>query len=369
MLTTELKESFISFVRLGIGKASEIQVPEQLDWEALQALANEQGLAAIVVDGLERLPVEQKPPKPILLQWIGEVLQGESVNAIQQKSSAEMALLLKENSIRTYVLKGQVIAECYPNPTHRSSADMDCFLTKEFKSSIFQDVQEDSWDVWEKGNAIIEKNGFKVDRSYYKNSTFYLPGLTVENHRFLTPLRGNKRLMALEKVLQGMILQDKGEHRFEGTCLCKPPVMVSALFLIEHSYSHFLHEGLTWKHVLDWMVFKERHASKIDWKEFDTYVDEFGFRKFFDSYLRMGEYLFGEIKEEELTVKDRMMLADTWAPLDLHETHHGIKGKLALASNTWRARWKYRYFTEISMLHMLWIQATGVLFVKHPTLD
>jgi len=46
--------------------------------------------------------------------------------------------------------------------------------------------------------------------------------------------------------------------------------MVSALFLIEHAYSHFLHEGLTWRHVLDWTMFSRRHREEIDWEAFDA---------------------------------------------------------------------------------------------------
>ena len=67
----------------------------------------------------------------------------------------------------------------------------------------------------------------------------------------------------------------------------------------------------------------------------------------------------GDITENNLTSPERMMLIDIWKDLDLHETHHGIKGKLALAGNTWRARWKYRYFSDISMIHALWIQFKG----------
>lgn len=40
-------------------------------------------------------------------------------------------------------------------------------------------------------------------------------------------------------------------QRFGGTWLYRPPVMVLALFLIEHAYSHFLHEGLIWPMALD----------------------------------------------------------------------------------------------------------------------
>jgi hypothetical protein len=145
--------------------------------------------------------------------------------------------------------------------------------------------------------------------------------------------------------------------------------MVSALFLIEHAYSHFLHEGLTWRLVLDWMLFSRRHKEEIDWLTLDALVDEFGFRRFYNSYYRLGQYLLGDATEEELTTLDKRMLDDVWAELDLHETLHGVKGKLALAGNTLRASWKYHYFSEISMPHALWIQVKGFLFDKHPTLD
>lgn len=86
-------------------------------------------------------------------------------------------------------------------------------------------------------------------------------------------------------------------------------------------------------------------------------------------YSRLGRYLLGDLSEDELTTKDRLMLDDVWADLDLHETVRGIKGKLALVGNTWRARWKYREFTDITWLQALWIQVKGFLFIKGPKLS
>ena len=137
------------------------------------------------------------------------------------------------------------------------------------------------------------------------------------------------------------------KRRFQGTCLYRPPVMVSALFLIEHAYSHFLHEGLTWRHVLDWQMFSRRHREEIDWGTFDAFVDEYGFRKFYDSYSRLGRFLVGELTADGLTPAERRMLADVWGPLDVHESLHGLKARLQLACNYWRARWKYRLFTDM----------------------
>ena len=354
-----MRDLFLQLVRLGIGVLSDAAIPDHIDWPGMQALAEQQGLLGVALDGIDKLPLERRPKKQDILQWIGVTLQYETQNAVQQKAATEMAVLFHNNAIRTYVLKGEVVAECYPNPIHRFSVDMDCFLLPE----------NSDFDAWSLGNDLIKAQGFEVNFDYYKNSTFLLPGLTVENHQYMIPFRGNKKLTNLEILLQSYMRQDKGEDRIEGTYLYRPPVMVTALFLIEHAYSHFLHEGLTWRMILDWMMFSRKHKNEIDWKEFDVFVDEFGFRKFYDAYLKLGRYLLGNLSEDELNDKEKKMLADIWAPLDLHETARGVKGKLALAGNTWRARWKYRYFGDISMLRALWIQAKGVLIEKHPQLD
>ena len=372
-MNSDLRDIFLQLVRLGIGTGT---VPGERftvsgllpveDWQALEVLANEQGLLGVMLDGVDKLPREWRPEKKAIIQSIGQLIQSEQQYAVQEHAAAEMALLLHQHGIRTYVLKGAVVAECYPRPEQRRSVDMDCFLVND------NDNHNDNEDVWERGNRELEEQGFEVRRDFYKNSTVVLPGLTVENHRYLTPFRGNERLKRLERLLQGMIVNDnlndneKGasERRFEGTWLYRPPVMVSALFLIEHAYSHFLHEGLTWRLVLDWQLFCRKHRQDIDWKELEARVDEFGFRRFYDSYCRLGEYLMGSLPSDGLLPLDCRMLADIWAPLDVHETVTGLKGKLSLAGNTWRARWKYRLFTDMNWLRALWIQAKGVLFER-----
>ena len=354
-----LQDAFLQLVRLGIATSEAIPSLAGLDWKAVEWLANEQGLLGVMLDGVEKLPRELRPEKKAIIQSIGQLIRSERQYEEQEQAAAEMALLLHQHGIRTYVLKGAVVAECYPRPKHRRSVDMDCFLLSEGGTE----------DVWEKGNKVIEDAGFRVGRGYYKNSAFYLPSLMVENHRFLTPCRGDKNLTALEGLLQRLLREDNGEEKISGSELCRPPVMVSALFLVEHAYSHFLHEGLNWRHILDWMMFSKRHNKEIDWKSFDAFVDEFGFRKFYDSYLRLGQFLVGEMLEEGLHEEDKMMLADVWAPLDLHESLHGLKAKIQLAGNYWRARWKYRILTDMSWVRALIEWTLGALFDKEPRLN
>lgn len=349
------RQVFLKLVRLGLGTTEE-DLPKQPDWEAIEALAVQHGLLGVVVDGIQRLKKNQSPSQLIWLQWIGMMMQNEAQYAAQQKAAIELAQLFHDNGIRTYVLKGAIVAECYPKPTCRLSADFDCFLLS----------AEGDFDAWERGNKLLEDAGFEVKRNFYKNSTISVPGLMVENHRYLTAFRGDQRLVSFEKMLQSYLFDDKGGDRMDGTCLYRPPVMVSALFLIQHAYSHFLHDGLTWRYVLDWVMFSEKHKAEIDWREFNARIDEFGFRKFYEVFNGIGQDAFGNTYNSQLKAK---MLADIWADKKRHKSVSGFRGKLGLAANTWRARWKYHYFSPISMPQALWIQVKGYLFDKNPKLS
>lgn len=190
-----MENTFLMLVRLGIGRINSIVFTGKEEWNEIEALACQSGLFSVVVDGVERLPETIRPPKDVMLQWIGTTLQSVSVQAKQQKVSSEMSGLFHENGIRTYVLKGIIVAECYPKPQHRFSSDLDCYLLP----------MEGVFDAWAKGNSLIKEKSYNVGEGFYKNSSFYLPGLMVENHKFLTPFRGNKELRKLEVLLQRMI--------------------------------------------------------------------------------------------------------------------------------------------------------------------
>ena len=357
MVNKQQKDAFLALVRLGVGFECSLPIVT-LEWPSLQGIAEQQGLSAIVLDGVENLPEQSRPPKEFLLQWIGEVLQEEQRYQLHQEVATDMAKLFYRNAIKTYVLKGAVVSECYPKPNHRVSADVDCYLLPE----------GGDFDAWSLGNDLIRTKGFHINKDFYKNSSFDISGVNIENHQFFTPFRGNKRLAEFEIVIQAL-MKKNNEDVIEGTHLYRPPVIVTALFLVEHAYSHFLHEGLTWRHVLDWMMFSKKHQKEILWADFEALLDEYGFGLFYKSYLKLGRYLLGEIDETDLDKSDKRMLKDVWDSLDLHETTEGWRGKLYLAGNTWRARWKYRYFTDISWIRALWIQAKGFLFEKNPTLN
>ena len=354
----------LDLIRASVLENTDFIVPEPMDWALLIEEASQQNVSVIASDGLQKLydagvysVSGDKEERRTKARWFAKTMKYEMRYADQLSSAKKMGKWFASAGIQTVVLKGFTISECYPIPSHRYSADLDCFLIKD----------GEHLDAYELGNQVIEKHGLPVEREFYKNSSFELAGLFVENHKFCTPFRGNDTLRRLERLLQEMILRGPLTE-FGDTGLLMPPALASALFLTEHAYSHFLHEGLNLRHILDWALFQRRHQSDVDWSQFERYVDEFGFRRFYDAFSHVGEYVLGEHEYSSLAAPEQRLMESVWAGLDLHENVRGVVGKLKLAGNTLRAAWKYRAFSPISMVKALWIQAKGVLFEKNPTI-
>ena len=358
------REFLLNLIRASVLGDTGFVVPESVDWTLLIEEASRQNVSVIASDGLQKLydagvysVSGDKEEKRTKARWFAKTMKYELRYVDQLAAAKKMGQWFASVGIQTVVLKGFTISECYPIPEHRYSADLDCFLIKD----------GEHLEAYELGNRVIEKHGLPVERAFYKNSSFDIAGLLVENHKFCTPFRGNDVLRRFERLLQDMILRGPLTE-FGDTGLLMPPALASAVFLTEHAYSHFLHEGLNLRHILDWALFHRRHQSDVDWAKFDQFVDEFGFRRFYDAFSHVCEYVLGDRDYFSLTADEKRVMDSIWAGLALHEEVCGFWGKLKLAGNTLRAAWKYRAFSPISMVKALWIQAKGVLFEKNPKL-
>lgn len=80
-------------------------------------------MLGLVLAGLERSDV--KPPKPVLLQWIGEVQMLEQRNQAMNYFIGVVVEKMREAGIETLLLKGQGVAQCYVRPLWRSCGDVD----------------------------------------------------------------------------------------------------------------------------------------------------------------------------------------------------------------------------------------------------
>lgn len=64
------EEFFLTLVRLGIGHNTK-PLSQIFYWQDIKALADKQGLSAVIVDGIERMPESNRPPQDaiVTMDW------------------------------------------------------------------------------------------------------------------------------------------------------------------------------------------------------------------------------------------------------------------------------------------------------------
>ena len=121
MISSKTADAFLALVRLGINHGF-TSLPEEVDWTSIKALADQHGLSAIVLDGIENLPEKVRPPKVELLTWIGEFFQEyEQRYELYRRTIAELAGWHNAHGFKMMVLKGYACALNWPRSLDRKS--------------------------------------------------------------------------------------------------------------------------------------------------------------------------------------------------------------------------------------------------------
>lgn len=255
------------------------------DWEFFYALSQRHGVVAIVFDAIRDIPKEIAPPRSITLKWISNALSIEDQMKKKEAVAVEFTEKLSERGIQTVVLKGLAYASYYPNPYHRESGDLDCYLLGQK----------------ELGDKVTIEIGGKMEEAGYKHSHLFYKGLTIENHRYITSFDNTKRGVNTEQLLQRLVSK---EHRPIGdTKLLNPSADFNTLFLIKHAQRHFIKEGICVRHLLDWTFFLKAESQNVNWDKVIPMMKECRILEFAKVMTRLCIEKFGmKIDIEELSI-------------------------------------------------------------------
>ena len=254
---------FLSLVRLGIGTYKNAKIPDDVDWVKLKVLADEQGLTAVVMDGIERfksLNVQkvQGPDKQLLLQWIGEVMQSYEQRYVQyEKTISSLAEFYNQHGYKMMVLKGYACSLDWSKSNYRPCGDIDIWLfgkQKEADAALY---------AWFKSSKVQE---FKIDKSHHHHTVFYWNDFMVENHYDFLNVHSRKPNIELEKIFKELGKNDSHSIELREEKVYLPSPNLHALFLMRHLVAHFTSVSITLRQVLDWAFFVEKHTKEVDWE-------------------------------------------------------------------------------------------------------
>ena len=145
------------------------------EWNSVYSISKEQTVSGIMLDTVSKLHENQKPPKQLLLQWAMLYKRIQNSNIKANSILVELLTELEENGIESYLLKGQGIAQNYPNPLDRICGDIDLYFTPgNFEKAMehFSSKEVPIEDHSEDSHAETAYKGVKVEL-HKKSATFY----------------------------------------------------------------------------------------------------------------------------------------------------------------------------------------------------
>ena len=330
----------------------------------LKALADAQGLSAVVLDGIDihgsqSSKSEENPTKnlsntqlstvpqlssltpQLKLEWIGEVLQNYEQRYKQYENAiGNLAGFYNSHGFKMMVLKGYACALDWPRPEHRPCGDIDIWLFGQ---------QQEADKVLVNSSRIGElENIVTIDSSHHHHTVFEWQGFTVENHYDFVNVHAHKSSKEVEVIFKELGKDDSHYVEVNGERVYLPSPNLHALFLVKHMISHFAAAEITLRQVLDWAFFVEKHTNGIDWTWLEELLVKFHMKDFYNciNAICVGDLGF-DVKifpsvQFDPVLKDRV-LADILSPEWTSTEPRGFFKRMAYKYRRWQGNaWKQR---------------------------
>ena len=289
MLGTGMKEckeakALFELIRAGLWENCEFQVPNitiqgDVDWENVYQQASEQSVLGLVLAGVDYLPNKQRPPKILLLQWIGEVQMLEQQNLSMNQFIGELVEKMRHAGIYTLLVKGQGIAQCYERPLWRCCGDVDFLLSE---------------DNYRKAKELLlpMASSSETEEEYGKHLGMTIDDWTVELHGTIRCGLSRKMDRAIDDAQRDCFYGGNVRSWMNGmTHVFLPSPDNDVILVFTHFIKHFYKEGVGLRQICDWcrllwtyrqtinvvQLEKRLRSARLltEWKAFGTFAVEY----------------------------------------------------------------------------------------------
>ena len=272
---------FFELIQVALSNRERLSVvPSAEEWEEMYAESERQAVTGILLHGIEKLPAEQRPAKVFLLQWIGvgEIIKQQ--NSLLNGRCKELTSNLSAAGLHPTILKGQGIAQCYPESLQklRHPGDIDAYVDCGLRKAL------------EYAESLGQKN---VEWDYKHLHLKVWDDTEVEMHyhvEVLLNLWKNRKLQKWFREHQDAIfnandnLKANTNRTNDTNRLVTPTVEFNVFYILLHIYRHFLYEGVGLRQIMDYYFVLKKFNLDVDLNLNESYaykaVHEFGMEKF-----------------------------------------------------------------------------------------
>jgi len=326
-------------------------------WGEVYRLSADQGIKAVIFDGIMLLNRELQPPRSLKLKWAINV---EAIERRYEQSLMAingMADIFTKNGISMLVLKGVSLAQYYPVPSHREFADIDIYL----------------FGKQEEGDRLLLQSGAakKIYQSG-KHSGLQFNGIIVENHNYFLTEKKFHNAAALEKHL-AQTLSDN--PLLSNPLICNavlPPPDFNVLFIACHALGDFITKRLILRFLCDWALFLKANKDVIDFDSYRRLITESGFKKFADAFTALAVNQLGLDSDFALPFDSNPALENRIMQESFNPLFSSITGKQSLLKmiqfkfNVIKSgRWKYKELLYPEQFYKIaW--RSFLFYITHP---
>ena len=139
-----------------------------------------------------------------------------------------------------------------------------------------------------------------------------------------------------------------------------PSPNLHALFLLKHSMSDFAAFFITFRQLLDWAFFVEKHTVEIDWEWLKDVMEKYHMTEFFNTInaicvedLGFEASIFPYVQFNP-TLKEKV-LSDIMEPKFPREEPHGLVKRMIFKFRRWKENsWKHEMCYNESLWSAFW---------------
>lgn len=288
-------ETLFYLVRVAMGNEAPKPINKAVDWNTLLEYANRQGVAAITFDAIERLfdagvfDFNNITEGGLLhANWYGSVTMQEHMYKLHESAIAKLNSFYAKHSIDMMVLKGYGLSLNYPQPSHRPCGDIDIWLRGKQKGA---------------DELLASKMGIIPHKSSH-HTLFEVEGCEVENHITILEHDTHKSNIRIDRFLTKLANESDEVINMNGKRLLLPTAEFNSYFILRHNAIHFIVDGITIRHLLDWATFVARYSMDINWDALNKFAEENNMDKFLNCMNAICIDFLG-FKTESFPVRNR----------------------------------------------------------------
>lgn len=259
-------DSFFELIRVAIGhQVCLSRMPSADGWGELYAMAKKQAVVGVCFCGVQRLPKEQLVEMPVQLkmQWFALAESVKQKNEVMNRKCAEVYNALTNEGFRCVILKGQGVATLYydgdsTETRFRGFQRVSEGLSVSRNIGLYR--QSGDIDVW------MWKNGFALKGNWKEVVRFartIQPDATGSEHHTAVEWMGTEVEMHYEpayfcnpfanrRFRKWFMEYDKSRFMISDKGFCVPDAEFNRVFLLAHSFRHYMSEGLGLRQVMDY---------------------------------------------------------------------------------------------------------------------